>query len=225
MAGHGGGSEKNLPNVGASAMIEFETPKLWLPVLDFWFEDGLEKGWPSQNMGQIWFGGSQGLDDTIRERFEVLVEAALWNELVDWEAKPLTRLGLIILLDQFTRNIYRGEAKAFSGDHGARTLVMEGVARGMDEKLPWVGRVFFYMPLMHAEDMTLQNESVSCFQRLVEQAPEDIADKVKGNLQFAIEHREVIERFGRFPHRNKALGRESTEEEKEYLENAKRYGQ
>ncbi|MBQ0753767.1 MAG: DUF924 domain-containing protein [Gammaproteobacteria bacterium] len=209
--------------------MQFTSEKLWQPVLDFWFEDGIELGWPSHNMGELWFGGRPGLDEQIREQFEPLVEAALWSELVEWEEKPLSRVALLVLLDQFTRNIYRGEGRAFSGDHRAVTLVMEGVARGMDELLPWVARVFFYMPLMHAEDLALQDESVSCFTRLVAAAEKDgaktIADKMRGNLGHAIEHREVIVRFGRFPHRNAALGRESTEEELEYLTTSGRYGQ
>lgn len=208
--------------------MQLTSENLWQPVLDFWFEDGIARGWPSHNLGALWFGGSPSLDEQIREQFEPLVEAALWSELVDWEAKPLSRVALLVLLDQFTRNIYRGEGRAFSGDHRAVTLVMEGIARGMDEMLPWVGRVFFYMPLMHAEDLPLQDESVSCFTRLVAAAEKDdaeVADKVRGHLDHAIEHRDVIVRFGRFPHRNAALGRESTPEELEYLANSGRYGQ
>lgn len=197
----------------------------WQDVLDFWFEDGLEQGWPSRNLGALWFGGGRDLDETVRERFATLVEPALWGELVDWEAMPNARLALVILLDQFTRNIYRGEGKAFSGDHRSCTLVMEGVARGMDKELAWIGRVFFYMPLMHAEDLALQDASVRHFEQLVEAAPLEIAEKIKGNLEHAIQHREVIQHFGRFPHRNVALGRESRLEEIEYLKAGKRFGQ
>ena len=203
--------------------LDFTPP--WQEVLDFWFEDGLEKGWPSANLGAIWFGGGDGLDEMIRERFGIFVEAALWSELIDWEASPLSRLALILVLDQFTRNVFRGNGQAFSGDHRACTLVMEGIARGMDKKMPWVGRVFFYMPLMHAEDIELQDECVRCFEQLLNEAPQDIADRVRSNLAFAEEHRDVIRKFGRFPHRNAALGRENTPEEIRYLETAKRYGQ
>lgn len=203
--------------------LEFSHP--WQDVLDFWFEDGIERGWPSANLGKIWFGGGDGLDAMIKERFGIFVEAALWSELVDWEARPLSRLALVIVLDQFTRNVHRGSSDAFAGDHRACTLVMEGIARGMDKKLPWVGRVFFYMPLMHAEDMELQDECVRCFEQLVAEAPEEFAEKVRGNLAFAQEHRDLIRQFGRFPHRNAALGRDSTKEETEYLAHGKRYGQ
>lgn len=206
-------------------MMEFRPVEPWRPVLDFWFEDGLETGWPTRNMGELWFGGSRGLDAEIEERFGHMVEAALWQELVDWESRPLPRLALILLLDQFTRNVYRGQAQAFAGDHRSQTLVTEGLARGMDGELPWVGRVFFYMPLMHAEDLSLQDRCVSCFERLCREAPPEIAEKTEGNLKFAMEHRDIIERFGRFPHRNKVMGRESTAEEREFLETASSYGQ
>lgn len=205
--------------------MKLEMTPLWQPVLDFWFADGLEKGWPSGDMNSLWFGGSRGLDAEISERFAELVEAARWNELVDWEAQPLSRLALVILLDQFTRNIHRGQPEAFSGDHRACTLVMEGMARGFDDALPWIGRVFFYMPLMHAEELSLQDECVAHFEKLVRQAPEEISAKIANNLVHAREHRDIIARFGRFPHRNQVLGRASTPEEEAFLETAKRYGQ
>lgn len=205
--------------------MKLDMEPLWQPVLAFWFDDGLQAGWPTRDMGRLWFGGSRGLDAEISERFEPLVEAACWNELVDWEAKPLSRLALVILLDQFTRNVYRGEARAFSGDHRACTLVIEGLARGFDRDLPWVGRVFFYMPLMHAEDLALQDECVARLEALVAEAPQPIRDHLAGNLQHAREHRDIIARFGRFPHRNAALQRPSTEEEQAFLATAKRYGQ
>lgn len=205
--------------------MNFEATVAWQPILDFWFDDGLEAGWPTRNMKELWFGGSRGLDQEVRDRFEVFVEAALWSELVDWEAKPLSRLALVLVLDQFTRNIYRGTPQAFSGDHRACTLVMEGIARGMDKNLPWVGRVFFYMPLMHAEELSLQDECIRCFEELIAEAPADIAERLQGNLAFAREHRDVIEKFGRFPHRNKVMERDSTEQELDYLESAPRYGQ
>lgn len=205
--------------------MKLDMTPLWQPVLDFWFADGLEKGWPSGDMSRLWFGGSRGLDTEITERFAGLVEAARWNELVDWEARPQSRLALVILLDQFTRNIYRGQPEAFSGDHRACTLVIEGMARGFDDDLPWIGRVFFYMPLMHAEDLSLQDECVAHFEKLVQQAPSEISAKIASNLAHAREHRDIIVRFGRFPHRNQVLGRASTPEEDAFLETAKRYGQ
>jgi uncharacterized protein (DUF924 family) len=202
----------------------YDTPR-WQQVLDFWFGNGLEHGWPDSPRDALWFGSSHGVDAEITDRFGDLVDAALAQELVDWESHPFARLALVILLDQFPRNMFRGTARAFAGDHRAVTLVNEGLALGMDSKLPWVGRVFFYMPLMHAEDLSLQRKCVKCFTWLRDSAPPDVAKKIANNLDFAIEHVEVIERFGRFPHRNEALCRESTPEEVEYLRDAKRYGQ
>lgn len=208
-----------------SSDFEFRAPQPWEEVLAFWFGDGLEKGWPSEPRNRLWFGADRVLDAEIAERFGPLVEAALWNELVDWEGVPRRRLALILLLDQFTRNIYRGRPEAYAGDHRAQTLVVEALARGMDGELPWIGRVFFYMPLMHAEDPDLQEQGVAAFRRMKEQASPEIADKVEDNLRFAEEHRDIIRRFGRFPHRNRVLGRESTAEEEAFLENASTYGQ
>ena len=202
-----------------------EMPNLWQPVLDFWFGDSLENGWPERSRNGLWFRADEQLDEEIRERFGAMVEAALQQEWVDWEARPAGRLALIILLDQFTRNIYRGTPQAFRGDHRAITLAMEGMARSMDRQLPWIGRVFFYMPLMHAEDLDLQDECLSAFHQLQEEMPAHLQDQVDNNIRFAEEHRDIIQRFGRFPHRNAALGRESTEEEIAFLEQAGSYGQ
>lgn len=203
-------------------MITFPDPS---PILSFWFGDSLEQGWPVQSRNKLWFRADAAVDTEIETRFADQVELALMGELVDWEAKPLSRLALIILLDQFPRNIWRGTARAFAGDHRALTLTCEGLATGMSDKLPWIGRVFFCMPLMHAEDLDMQNLAVSTYQRMVDRAPPEIADGMRHNLDFAIEHRDIIERFGRFPHRNDALGREDTEEERLYLRDGARYGQ
>ncbi|MFN3713384.1 MAG: DUF924 family protein [Alcanivoracaceae bacterium] len=197
----------------------------WQSVLDFWFDDGLEQGWPSRNLSALWFRADAALDQGIEAQFGHLVEAALFSELVEWEATPLSRLALLVLLDQFTRNIYRGSAKAFAGDHRAVTLVLEGLARGMDRELPWVGRVFFLMPLMHAEDEDLQQRSVAEFTTLHAAAPVEMADRIAANLAFAREHRDIVLRFGRFPHRNQVLGRDSSDEERAFLEHGPRYGQ
>jgi uncharacterized protein (DUF924 family) len=197
----------------------------WQAVLDFWFDDGLTHGWPSQNLSGLWFRADRQVDQGIAERFGHLVEAAVRNELVEWEAEPRARLALIILLDQFPRNIWRGRGEAFAGDHRAVTLVLEGLARGMDTQLPWIGRVFFLMPLMHAEDEQLQERCVTAFEALHAAAPEALAEKIAGNLAFAKEHRDIVQQFGRFPHRNQALGRRSSEEETAFLENGPRYGQ
>lgn len=197
----------------------------WEPVLEYWFGDSLERGWPQRSRNGLWFRADETVDRSIEALFGHLVEAALFSELVEWEADPQGRLALLLLLDQFPRNIFRGTARAFAGDHRAVTLVSEGLARGMDRQLPWIGRVFFYMPLMHAEDLSLQERCIRCFEQLREDMPPELAQQVDGNIAFAREHRDLIARFERFPYRNLVLGRESTAEERQWLETGSSFGQ
>jgi uncharacterized protein (DUF924 family) len=194
-------------------------------VLQHWFEDGLQLGWPSRNMGAHWFGGGPEQDAEITERFGALVKEAQSGGLSEWAATPLTRLALVIVLDQYARNVYRGQAQAFAGDARSQQLVLQGLEQAFDEALPTVGRVFFYMPLMHAEDLALQTECLARFTRLHASASPDLQAKLQGNLDAAQEHLDIIKRFGRFPHRNATLGRASTAEEREFLENGPRFGQ
>lgn len=194
-------------------------------VLDFWLADGLERGWPSEDMSQRWFGGDAALDREIDQRFGALVRRAASGGLTEWEVAPLARLALVLLLDQFTRNVFRGKAEAFSGDARSQRLVLDTLDRDMDAKLPWVGRVFLLMPLMHGEDMESQQRCVRGFEELTQRAPPEITKHIEGNLRFAKSHLEIIERFGRFPYRNEALGRESSAAELEFLKNGPRFGQ
>jgi len=194
-------------------------------VLNFWFGDGLRQDWPSENLDPLWFGGGTEQDTTIRHRFGALVESALGGGLTEWETDLPTRLALVIVLDQFSRNAYRGQARAFAGDARAQQLVLAALAAGEDDNLARVGRVFLCIPLMHAEDLALQERCVECFASLHENSPPALREKLAGNLHFAIEHRDTIQRFGRFPHRNAALRRESSAEEVLFLTNGPRYGQ
>jgi uncharacterized protein (DUF924 family) len=206
-------------------MIFPSTSPLAHDVLDFWFGDGLQRDWPSNDRQAFWFGGGPEQDETIRRRFGALVELGLNGGLADWERTPPTRLALLIVLDQFSRNVYRGQAPAFAGDPRAQQLVLTALAAGEDEALALVGRVFLYMPLMHAEDLALQERCVACFTALHDNSPPELLQTLAGNLHFAIEHRDTVQRFGRFPHRNAALGRESSAEEKAFLKHGPRYGQ
>lgn len=194
-------------------------------VLDFWLGDGLTHEWPTQDLGKRWFGGGAALDEEIRARFGSQVANALAGGLREWEETPLHRLALTILLDQFTRNVFRASPQAFAGDARAQRLTLQTLARQDDLQLPWVARVFSYMPLMHAEDLPLQDECVARFTRLVADAPAPLKERLQGNLDFARQHRDIIARFGRFPHRNAALGRASTPEESDFLLNGPRFGQ
>jgi uncharacterized protein (DUF924 family) len=174
-------------------------------VLDFWFGNG----------GQAraeWFRKDDAFDRLIAERFGALVERALAGELREWDAHPESALARILLLDQFTRNIFRGTPRAFAGDGLALAAAKALVASGQDAVLPPLGRSFVYLPFEHAEDLAAQHEAVRLFGALEASAPE-----AKGMLDYAVRHRDIVARFGRFPHRNAILGRESTAEEIEFL--------
>ncbi|MDP3349593.1 MAG: DUF924 family protein [Hydrogenophaga sp.] len=201
------------------------TPPTASDVLDFWFGDGLQLDWPSQDHNELWFGGGPAQDEVIRQRFGLLVDEALNGGLIDWETEPRTRLALIVLLDQLSRNVHRGQRRAFDGDARAQRLTRRSIAEGMDTTLTPAGCVFLYMPLMHAEHLALQEECVARFQKLVDSSPQALRDKLNSNLRFAVVHRDIVAQYGRFPYRNAVLGRESTPEEDEFLKNGPRFGQ
>lgn len=194
-------------------------------VLEFWLQDALELGWPSKNMSALWWGGNAALDRDIDTRFGRLVREAVAGGLERWEARPLDRLALVILLDQFTRNVFRAQAQAFSGDTRAQALVIDALKGEWDGLLPLAGRIFLYMPLMHAETITLQEESVRRFKAMLAEAAPERAQDLQGNLEFAEKHRDMIAAFGRFPYRNAVLGRVSTTREQEFLLHGPRFGQ
>jgi uncharacterized protein (DUF924 family) len=200
-------------------------PPAAVAVLQYWLADGLDNDWPSASLAKRWFGGGIEQDVEIEAQFGPLVSAALDGDLVDWEHTPLTRLALVIVLDQFTRNVYRGRAQAFAGDQRAQQLVLQSLALDHDQTLPRVGRVFFYMPLMHAEDLGLQDECVRRFEALVQDSPLALQETLQGNLRHARDHRDIVQRFGRFPHRNVVLSRQSSPQEIEFLKTGPRYGQ
>jgi uncharacterized protein (DUF924 family) len=179
-------------------------------VLDFWFgppgsaEFGLAR--------PAWFAKDDAFDAEIRARFGALIERALRGELDAWAAAARPALAQIILLDQFTRNAFRGTPRAFAGDARALAAASAMVGARQDETLPPFMRGFVYLPFEHAESMAMQDEAVRLFGRLAGDSPEQA-----GMLDYAHRHRTVIERFGRFPHRNEILGRRSTAEEIAFL--------
>ncbi|MFS2035477.1 DUF924 family protein [Polaromonas sp. CT11-55] len=213
---------ESAPSSISTATSSATTPS---QVLDYWLGDGIEKDWPTQDLGKRWFSGGAELDAEIHTRFGAAVDEALAGGLRDWEQPPLHRLALVILLDQFTRNIFRGTARAFAGDDRAQQLVRQAVAAGEDQQLPWAARLFLYMPLMHAESPALQDECVARFTRLVADAPEALKQRLQGNLDYAHQHRDIIKLFGRFPYRNAVLGRADTPEEQDFLQRGPRFGQ
>ncbi|HEX4025350.1 MAG TPA: DUF924 family protein [Steroidobacteraceae bacterium] len=181
---------------------------------------------------RLWFGSAAApelaaqADELIAERFGSLLAAAERGELDAWESSPRRRLALILLLDQFPRNVYRGSARAFAQDDKALSLAVSGMQVGADAALDPLERLFFYMPLVHAESLPVQEESVAAFRRLLDEAPEGLRAPFEASLKAARQHRELIERFGRFPHRNAILGRIGTEAEDEWLASGgERFGQ
>ncbi len=177
-------------------------------VLDFWFA-------PAN--AEHWFVRDEGFDARIRERFGTTVEQASTGALASWQDTPRGWLACLIVLDQFSRNIFRNDPRAWAQDVAARDIALAGIARGNDRRLPPLWRVFAYLPLEHAEDTVLQQRSVQLFSALREAAPEDQAARFDGYLDYAQRHADVIARFGRFPHRNAILGRTSTAEEQAWL--------
>lgn len=194
-------------------------------VLTFWLGDALSSPWPAQDRSALWFGGGAALDATITQRFGPLVDCAQSGGLAHWESPMPVRLALVIVLDQLARNVHRGQARAFAGDGCAQRLVLQSLALAQDAELPCVGRLFFYMPLMHAESVALQHECVARLKALIHDSPPELRLHLQGNLRSARQHCAIIEKFGRFPHRNAVLGRPSTPAETTFLQDGPRFGQ
>ncbi len=185
-------------------------------ILEQWFgaEDNDEARLKHQG---LWWKKDPQFDQLLKDRFGALLKSASQGELDDWRQTPKGRLALIILLDQFSRNIFRDTKEAFAQDTLAYELCIEGIERRHDRELSQIERTFFYMPMMHQEDKDCQKRSVQIFKAMLEEAPEALKKTVQGNYDAALGHARIIERFGRYPHRNTILERESTAEEIEFL--------
>lgn len=194
-------------------------------LLDDWFGETRRDPGRIKARSGLWFGPDRERDVQLEEQYGELVRQAASGELLAWQDEPEARLALILLLDQLPRNLYRGTPKAFATDARAAALSLAGIATGVELSLSAVEQVFFYMPLQHAEDRATQRLSVQQYRGLVDRNP-DHQEIFEWFLRYAEEHRDIIERFGRFPHRNAILCRESTDEELTYLEDdAPRFGQ
>jgi uncharacterized protein (DUF924 family) len=172
-----------------------ETPNA---ILAFWREAGPKK----------WFGKDTAFDEAIRARFLATHEAAAAGMLVEWEATAEGTLALLIALDQFPRNMFRGSPRTFATDPLALQLADRAIAKGFDRQVPMAERGFFYLPFMHSERLTDQERSVTLYRALGQTE----------NQKFADDHADIIRRFGRFPHRNAVLGRATTAEEQAFLD-------
>jgi uncharacterized protein (DUF924 family) len=167
-------------------------------VLAFWFSE------PHRN---LWFRSTDAFDAEIRERFEGTVQRALDGQLDHWSTTARGALALVILLDQFPLNMYRNRPESFAGEATARAIADQALSRGFDAQLNTVEKAFLLLPFMHSEDLPDQERSVALFE----------AAGLENNLRWARHHQDIVRRFGRFPHRNAILGRNSTEEELAWL--------
>lgn len=177
-------------------------------ILQFWFGDGSD---PAHE--RHWFAQDDAFDQACRSGFLADHERAAAGELDSWKEVPAGALALILLLDQFSRNIFRGAPRAFATDPKALATAKDAGARGFDLALPPVQRPFIYLPFQHSENLDDQKESFRLFLKLAAEHPE-----TAGYVEYAEHHLEVIRRFGRFPHRNAVLGRASTPEETEFIQ-------
>ncbi|MCH7519193.1 MAG: DUF924 domain-containing protein [Candidatus Dadabacteria bacterium] len=188
-------------------------------ILDFWFGCLKDNEIPSEAHRRIWWIKNDENDKKIKDYFEKDLELAIKGDLEDWELPPKGTLALIIILDQFSRNIYRDTERAFSQDTKAVEICIKGIENGVDNGLPPVQRIFFYMPLMHSEDMGMQEKSMECYINLKKlvTTPPLLTEMISQSCDFAQRHYAIIKRFGRYPHRNLILGRQSTPEEIRFL--------
>ncbi len=176
-------------------------------ILGFWF---------GETAPAKWFNGGEQFNEEVERRFGAEVELAQAGKLHHWVSSPRGRLALIILLDQFTRNIFDGP-RVFESDEKALTLALDGIEHHEDEKLQPLERVFFYMPFQHSENLDRQVQGVRLYTALAEKAGPETKTALINSLDYMKRHHAIIQRFGRFPHRNAALERASTPEEIEFL--------
>ncbi len=174
---------------------------LIVEILEFWF---------SAEVKSKWFNSTPEFDDELRSRYEKTWGLARANSFDHWEQEAQGALALVIILDQFPLNMFRSDARQYSTEEHARRIAGHAVDMGFDQQLAKEQQAFLYLPFMHSESLDDQNYSVELYEKA----------SLQDNLRFAKHHRDVIKRFGRFPHRNEALGRVSTAEENEYLKNA-----
>lgn len=186
-------------------------------VLDYWFGRSADDAGMLAEKGALWFGAGTAVDEEIRARFAGLREEAVAGRLERWLAVPRGRLALVIVLDQFSRNLFRNDPRAFAHDGLARAWTDEGLHLGADRALRACERVFLYLPLEHSESLADQQRSVECFRALRNEAPAALRARFDEFFDYAVRHHDVIARFGRFPHRNALLGRASTPDEIEFL--------
>jgi uncharacterized protein (DUF924 family) len=195
-------------------------------VHEFWFGDTSDWFECAQRNNERWFKRGHELDAAVREQFGALPAAAERGEIDHWMATAHGAVALVLSLDQFPRHIYRGSAKAFDLDHKALQMCQLGVERGLHEQLSPVERGFFYLPMEHAEDLQVQEQGVALMHANTRSAAPELREYLANAATYGEIHRDIIARFGRFPHRNEVLGRASSAQEIAYLNaGGHRFGQ
>jgi uncharacterized protein (DUF924 family) len=195
-------------------VTDFDDESVINDLLRFWFG---ESEVPDAETQRRWFARDPHFDDLVRRSWGQVIEAAARRELFNWSATPNGALAHVVALDQFPRNVFRDTPRAFAFDNLALEVARAAIDAGHDTAVsPW-RRAFFYLPFMHAEDLAVQDESVALHKRLVETGVGDARESHLRNLHYATRHRDIIARFGRYPHRNAILGRETSAEEAEFL--------
>jgi uncharacterized protein (DUF924 family) len=189
-------------------------------ILDFWFGDLGHADLPTSDRTNLWFGENEKLKLSMLETFKEEYQLAIKGDLSSWAESPRGRLALIILLDQFSRSFYRNSSSAFDYDEKAQNLCLTGLEEKMDQALTLIERVFFYMPLVHAESSEYQEQSIRLFQSLVSLSMTETTQVYQLFLAYAYAHFRVIKEFGRFPQRNTVLHRDSTEAEVAFLKHS-----
>ena len=183
-------------------------------ILSFWFGTSADE---TKESAARWWKKDPVFDQTIRTEFEADLLRAMRGELDPWLEEPESSLAFVVLLDQFSRNMYRDTPEAFAQDDRALAATLKGMERGFDARLLPLRRYFFYMPMMHAEDRAVQRRSVEVFEKLAQEKDTGFDGMLRGAVDYARRHREIVERFGRFPHRNSILERTTTGDESAFL--------
>ena len=208
---------ETLPDESEIAAITDEDQLRIDAILSFWFKEQTLSAPQIDRRMDIWFGSDAAFDHEIETEFEADIEQASAGQLGHWAEEPRGRLALILLIDQFRRNIYRNTAQAFEMDQIALKLCVEGAMEKKDRGLSPIQRAFFYMPLQHSESPKVQAKACELFNKLAEAVSPTYHETFSTIAQFAELHRDIVDQFGRFPHRNQLLGRANTAEENEYL--------
>jgi uncharacterized protein (DUF924 family) len=183
-------------------------------ILSFWFGASAEQ---TKERAARWWKKDPVFDQEIRTEFEADLQRATRGEHDAWLAEPRSSVAYVVLLDQFSRNMYRDTPEAFAQDERALAATLKGIDRGFDARLFPMHRYFFYMPMMHAEDRAVQRRSVETFEKLAQEKDTGFDGMLRGAADYARRHRDIVERFGRFPHRNNRLERTTTAEEAAFL--------